>query len=308
MKKRGYQKRMNPKGTKDMADRWNDDERWVVVNANTGKAMRRFKSKKKAEAYKGDLRNPKIHTIVGPTNASNASLKRNIYNSTKKTNTPSSFDNEKNKSQNELSKIERFVRKSDDFGNVIDWNWNGDLLEINTMSGVERYSRNDLKEARVFNRKRTRKFDGKQYTNDGFTYGNNKSEVERVANRIRNMGNNARIVKTKNGYQIYERPREKKLNAIVMISPDGSIYSATPYSTKQQKEMAIRNAKAFKNRTTGVYGGQTLAIMDGTVNEDVNGNWTGYKTRGRPYNFATPNMMIGMQTKPTAKRRRRNKR
>jgi|SaaInlV_125m_DNA_1040241.scaffolds.fasta_scaffold01109_4 hypothetical protein len=300
MKKRGYQKRLNPKGTKDMADRWNDDERWVVVNTNTGKAMRRFKSKKQAEAYKGDLRTPKSHTIVGPTNATNASLKRNIYNSTKKTNT-----SEFNKAQNELSKVERFVRKSDDFGDVIDWNWNGDLLSIRTMSGVERYSRKQLKEARVFNRERTRLFDGKEYTNDGFTYGNNKADVERVANRIRNMGKNARIVKNKNGYSIYERPKDKKINAIVMLSPDGSVYSATPYSTQQQKEMAIRNAKAFKQRTTGAYGGQTLAIMDGTVKEDQNGNWMGVKTRGRPYNFATPNMMVGMNTKPAKRRRRK---
>jgi hypothetical protein len=80
MKKRGYQKRMNPRGSADRADRWNDDERWVVVNTNTGKAMRRFKSKKKAQKYKSDLRMPKAHTIVGPTNASDASLRQNIYN------------------------------------------------------------------------------------------------------------------------------------------------------------------------------------------------------------------------------------
>ena len=78
---KNYQKRMNPKGSPDMADRWNDDERWVVVNTNTGKAMRRFKSRKNAEKYKGDLRMPKAHTIVGPTNASDASLRQNIYNS-----------------------------------------------------------------------------------------------------------------------------------------------------------------------------------------------------------------------------------
>lgn len=56
------------------------------------------------------------------------------------------------KEQTELSKVERFVKKSDDFGDVIDWNWNGDLLEIMTMEGVQSYSRKDLTDARVFNR------------------------------------------------------------------------------------------------------------------------------------------------------------
>ena len=55
---------------------------------------------------------------------------------------------------NDMNKVERFVKKSDDFGNVIDWNWDGKTLVINTMSGVERYSRSDLRESRVFDRKK----------------------------------------------------------------------------------------------------------------------------------------------------------
>jgi hypothetical protein len=47
---------------------------------------------------------------------------------------------------NDMNKIERFVKQSDDFGNVIDWDWDGDNLVINTMSGVERYSRSDLRD------------------------------------------------------------------------------------------------------------------------------------------------------------------
>lgn len=209
----------------------------------------------------------------------------------------------------EGSKIERFVKKSDDFGNVIDWKWDGEMLEINTMSGVERYSRQDLKEARVFNRKtpgsRSRKFDGKEYYNDGFTYSNNKGDVQRVANRIRNQGNNARVVKTNNGYKIFQRPKQSQINAIIMENSDGTIYSATPYTTEKQKEVAINNAKAFKNRITGAYGGQNLAIMDGTIDKDKVGNWVRHKTKGRPYNFATPNMLVGMKLKKQTKRRKK---
>lgn len=39
--------------------------KWVVINRETGKPMKRFKTKKDAEAYRKTLRNPKIHQSVG---------------------------------------------------------------------------------------------------------------------------------------------------------------------------------------------------------------------------------------------------
>lgn len=304
MKKRGYQKRMgNRYNRKENSwDRWvssgqHDDDMAGMTDPdlNDGLSEEQINSIQYKEMMKPPKKNKPKSAGISDLMERRRMLEDRI-------------EKENQQKLNELSKVQRFVRKSDDFGDVIDWNWNGDMLEIMTMNGVERYSRKDLKDARVFNRRsqnKTRKFDGKEYYNDGFTYSNNKADAQRVANRLRKTGNNARVVKTKYGYSIYQRPKQTRIKAIVIENPDGSIYSATPYTSDKQKQVAINNAKAFKNRITGAYGGQSLAIMDGTIKTDNFGNWVSHKTRGRPYNFATPNMAVGMQTPKKQRRRRR---
>ena len=51
--------------------------------------------------------------------------------------------------QNELSKIESFVKKSVSVLDYEDWEWDGEVLKIMTKNGIEYYSKKDLKDEGV---------------------------------------------------------------------------------------------------------------------------------------------------------------
>jgi hypothetical protein len=54
-----------------------------------------------------------------------------------------------NKKQNELDKIERFVKKSVSVLDYEDWEWDGEVLKIMTKNGIEYYTKKDLEDEGV---------------------------------------------------------------------------------------------------------------------------------------------------------------